>query len=216
MQVAIIGAGNVGTALATALTRAGHEVTITSRDPEDAGRVAAATGATAVAGNARAADAADIVVLAVGFDSIAGIAEEIGDRLGGKTVVDVTNRISFGPGGAEIDTTSSNAEAVAALLPKATVIKAFNTIFGSHLADPITDTVRLDGFVAGDDADAKATILELVESIGFSPIDAGPLVRARQLEGLAFLNMVVNIEHSGSWRSGWKLVAAPETVPVRA
>ena len=65
------------------------------------------------------------------------------------------------------------------------------------------------GKIAGDDPTAKATVLELVASIGLDPVDVGPLVRARQLEGLAFLNMALNITNSGSWQSGWKLVAAP-------
>ena len=76
---------------------------------------------------------------------------------------------------------------------------------------PITDGVRLDGFVAGDDASAKAKVLEIVRSMGLRPIDVGPLARARQLEGLAFLNMALNIVNAGSWQSGWKLVGAPVT-----
>ena len=58
-----------------------------------------------------------------------------------------------------------------------------------------------------------ATVLGLVGSIGLNPVDVGPLVRARQLEGLAFLNMSLNIVHEGDWQSGWKLVDAPATVP---
>ncbi len=63
--------------------------------------------------------------------------------------------------------------------------------------------------MAGDDAAAKAVVLELVASIGLNPVDVGPLARARQLEGLAFLNMALNITNEGSWQSGWSLVAAP-------
>ena len=134
----------------------------------------------------------------------------------GKPVVDVTNRISFGPSGPEIDTTSSNGEAIAALFPDAHVVKAFNTLFASNQADPIVDGVQLDGFVAGDDAAAKARVLELVASVGLNPVDVGPLSRARQLEALSFLNMALNITSNGTWQSGWKLVGAPATVPVVA
>ena len=87
------------------------------------------------------------------------------------------------------------------LLPGAHVVKAFNTLFASHQSDPIADGVQLDGFVAGDDAAAKATVLELVESIGLHPVDVGPLARARQLEGLAFLNITAQHRqwrHAGS------------------
>jgi 8-hydroxy-5-deazaflavin:NADPH oxidoreductase len=215
MRVAIIGAGNVGKALATSLSRAGHDVIITSRDPEDATGIAAATGARIAPTNAAAAADADVVIPAVYFADIAEVAGEIATAAAGKPVVDVTNRISFGANGAEIDSTSSNAEELAALLPNSPVVKAFNTLLASHQVDPITDGVQLDGFVAGDDAAAKAKVIELVRSIGLRPVDVGPLARARQLEGLAFLNMALNIENEGSWQSGWKLVAAPSAVPAR-
>lgn len=211
MKVAIIGAGNVGTALATSIVRAGHDVIITSHDPEDAASAAATSGARVAPSNADAAAEADVVIPAVSFQDVAAVASEIAEPAAGKAVVDVTNRIGFGADGPEIDTSSSNAEALAALLPKSSVVKAFNTLFASKQVDPVTDGVQLDGFVAGDDASAKAKVLELVRSIGLRPIDVGPLVRARQLEGLAFLNMALNIVNQGSWQSGWKLVAAPET-----
>ncbi len=216
MDIAIIGAGNVGKALAISFTRAGHNVSIASRDPEDAGAVAAATGSTLATSNAEAARAADIVVLAIPFASAAEVATEIAEATTGKPVVDVTNRISFGANGPEIDTTSSNGEAIGALFPDAHVVKAFNTLFASNQADPIAEGVQLDGFVAGDDAVAKAAVLELVASVGLNPVDVGPLSRSRQLEGLSFLNMALNITGSGTWQSGWKLVGAPATVPVVA
>src|SRR6478752_975591 len=136
MDIAIIGAGNVGRSLATAFVRAGHTVAITSHDPDDAGAVAAATGATFSGSNLDAASAASVVVLAVPFSSAADIA-------------------------------------------------------------------------AADDDAAREVVLELVESIGLTPVAVGPLVRARQLEGLAFLNISLNIANGGSWQSGWKLVGAP-------
>src|SRR4249920_2465463 len=108
MDIAIIGAGNVGQALATAFTRAGHTVLITSRDPEDAAAVAAATGSIVATSNLEAARAADVVALAIPFASVPEVAAEIAEAVAGKPVVDVSNRISFGPNGPEIDTTSSN------------------------------------------------------------------------------------------------------------
>ena len=209
MDIAIIGAGNVGTALATSFKRAGHDVVIASRDPEDAGSVAAATHSRVATSNVRAAADADLVVLAIPFSSIPVVAAEIAEAVAGKPVVDATNRMSFGANGPDIDTTTSNAEELAALLPDAHVVKAFNTLFASNQSDPIAEGVQLSGFVAGDDADAKAVVLELVGEIGLDPVDVGPLARARQLEGLAFLNITLNIANGGSWQSGWKLVGAP-------
>jgi NADPH-dependent F420 reductase len=216
MDIAIIGAGTVGKALATSFNRAGHNVTVASRDPKDAGTLAAATGSTAAPSNAAAAATADVIVLAVPFSSITEIAAEIATAVGGKPVVDATNRMSFGANGPEIDTTSSNAEELAALLPDASVIKAFNTVLASHQSDPTAEGVQLDGYVAGDDESTKATVLQLVDSIGLTPVDVGPLARARQLEGLAFLNITLNVANEGSWQSGWKLVGAPAKRPVAA
>jgi NADPH-dependent F420 reductase len=216
MDISIIGAGNVGTALATSFRRAGHTVIIASRDPEDAGSLAAATGAGIAASNADAAARGQIVVLAIPFAGAASVAVEIADAVAGKPVIDATNRMSFGANGPEIDTTTSNAEELAGLLPGAHVVKAFNTLFASHQADPIAEGIQLDGFVAGDDQAAKAAVLQLVASIGLDPVDVGPLARARQLEGLAFLNITVNIANGGSWQSGWKLVGAPATVKAAA
>jgi NADPH-dependent F420 reductase len=216
MDIAIIGAGTLGKALATSFKRAGHNVTVASRDPNDAGTLAAATGSTAAPSNAAAAATADVIVLAVPFSSIREIADEIATAVGGKPVVDATNRMSFGANGPEIDTTSSNAEELAALLPDASVIKAFNTVLASHQSDPTAEGVQLDGYVAGDDESTKATVLQLVDSIGLTPVDVGPLARARQLEGLAFLNITLNVANEGSWQSGWKLVGAPAKRPVAA
>jgi NADPH-dependent F420 reductase len=214
MKVAIIGAGHVGTALATSIGRAGHEVIITSRDPEDAEQAAGASGALIARSSADAAAQADVVIPAVSISEMASVAEEIATSAAGKPVVDVTNRISFGEGGPEIDTTSSNAEVISELLPESQVVKAFNTLFASHQDDPIADGLQLDGYVAGDDPSAKAKVLELVRAMGLRPIDVGPLVRARQLEALAFLNMALNIVHKGTWQSGWKLVGAPSGDPA--
>ena len=216
MDIAIIGAGNVGRSLAGAFVRAGHSVTVASRDPEDAGSVASATGALRADSNAAAVAAAEIVVLATPFSSAPEIAAEIGDAVSGKIVVDVSNRMSFGADGPDIDTTTSNAEELARLLPSAIVAKAFNTLFASNQNDPVTDGIQLDGYVAADDDAARAAVLDLVASIGLNPVDVGPLSRARQLEGLAFLNITLNMANGGSWQSGWKLVGAPATFPVAA
>ena len=209
MNIAIIGAGNVGRALATSFSRAGHDVIVASRDPEDAGAVASATHARLAASNTDAAAAADLVVLAVPFASVEAVAAEIRAAVAGKPVVDATNRMSFGPAGPTIDAGDSNADRLAAWLPEAHIVKAFNTLFAANQADPIAQGVQLDGFVAADDAGAKATVLELVRSIGLNPVDVGPLARSQQLEQLAFLNIALNIAGNGAWQSGWKLVAAP-------
>ena len=216
MNVAIIGTGNVGRALAASFTRAGHTVTLASRDSEHAAAAAAATGARFAKTNSEAAEAAQVVVLAIPFAGVEAVAAEIRDAVTGKPVVDATNRMSFGPNGPTIDNGDSNADRLAAWLPNAHVVKAFNTLFASHQADPIADGTHLDGFVAGDDRDAKDTVLELVQSIGLNPVDVGPLARAQQLEQIAFLNIALNATANGSWTSGWRLVGAPTLALIAA
>ncbi len=200
MNIGIIGAGNVGQALATASVRAGHAVTISSRTAEEAERVAAEVGATATASNHDAVADADVVILAVPFDAVQAIVDELGAALDGKALIDVTNR--FAP--EQLDG-PSNAELIQAMAPNARVVKAFNTILAAHQADPAIDGIQLDGFVAGDD-DAKHQVLALVGSLGFHPIDAGSLAMARALEGMGTLNIVLNMTNGWSWQTGWKLL----------
>lgn len=213
MNIAIIGSGNVGRALATSFTLAGHTVRITAQHPENADAAAAATGARSAESNAAAVESADLVVLAIPFTSAESVAAEIRQLATGKTIIDVSNRMAYGPSGPMIDNGPSNAERLAGWLPEASIVKAFNTLFSSNQADPTVDGIQLDGFVAADDPAAKAIVLELVESIGLRPIDAGPLDRAQQLEQLAFLNIVLNATNGWSWESGWRLAGAPTALP---
>jgi 8-hydroxy-5-deazaflavin:NADPH oxidoreductase len=214
MNVGIIGAGNVGRALAGSLTRGGHTVVISSSKTEDANAAAAATGARAATSNPEVAQAADVVILAVGFGAIEGLAAELRSDLDGKTVVDVTNVPSPDPSNPSPDARSA-AERIQALLPGSHVVKAFNTAFAVRQADPVVDGVQLDGFVAGEDGDAKAAVLELVESVGFRPIDVGPLPMARTLEAMGWLNIQLQIRNGWPWQGGWKF-AGPSAASTPA
>ena len=201
MNISIIGAGNVGTALAGSLARAGHTVTISASTAEHAVTAAASTGATAVGSTAEAIAASDVVILAVPATAFPSIALESGTSLDGKVVVDVANRPTPDPAGA----TDAIAEELQKALPNAHVVKAFNTAFASRQADPRVGGVLADGFVAGDDAVSKATVLDLVSSIGFRPVDAGTLAAARTLEGMAWLNISRNLA-GGTWQDAWVLL----------
>lgn len=201
MNIAIIGAGNVGKALGLASTRAGHSVTISDAESGHADEAAEQVGARSAGANSHdAVSDADAVILAVPFDAVESIIHDVGSALNGKIVVDVTNRFSGGQLSAP-----SNAELIQQMTD-GSVIKAFNTIFAAKQADPEVDGVILDGFVAGDDERAKAKVLELVESLGFRPIDAGPLAMARALEGMGALNISLNMTNEWPWQTGWKLL----------
>jgi 8-hydroxy-5-deazaflavin:NADPH oxidoreductase len=200
MKVAIIGAGNVGKALATSITRAGHDVTIAARHPEHAQAAADDIGATPADSNASAVVDADVVILAVPYSADQQVADEIRDHVTGKTIVDVSNPIA--PDFSGLATNSSAAEELQQRLPEANLVKAFNTIFATNQARPSRD---IDGFVAADDGEAKQQVISLIESMGFTPLDVGPLSSARFLEGMAFINIGLNAQNGWSWTSAWHL-----------
>lgn len=204
MEVAIIGTGNVGGALARTLSSAGHDVIVTATTPSEAEALAREVGGQSLGSNVEAIRAAGIVILAVPYEAIASIVDEAGDDLDDKIIVDVTNRFGGEEPGAVIDG-SSNAEQIAAMAPSARVVKAFNTVLASRQADPQVNDMRVDNFVAGSDADGKATVIELIRSIGMRPIDAGPLSSARILEAMGALNIYLNTQ-GGSWQNAWKLI----------
>jgi len=205
MKIGIIGAGNVGGGLAAAAIKAGHDVTLSAQDATAVQLAATSAGARAGATNVEAVTGADVVVLAVPHGAVAAVVAELGDALNGKTVVDATNPLND----TYTDLTTSGvsaAEALQELVPGASVVKAFNTIFAGRHANPTEAGAPLDAFVAGNDLDAKDTVTELAESLGYRVIDAGGLRMARSLEEMAFLNISLNAGNGWSWQSGWKLV----------
>jgi 8-hydroxy-5-deazaflavin:NADPH oxidoreductase len=202
MKVAIIGAGNVGKALGTSITRAGHDVILSASTAESAGAAAEEIGAQAASDSASAVREADLVVLAVPYVGAGEhVAEEIAAEARGRVVIDATNPIRPDYSGLATDGTSG-AEEFQRRLPGAHVVKAFNTIFAANQATPDRD---IDGFVAGDDADAKQTVIGLIDAMGFTPVDVGPLAQARHLEGMAWVNIGLNAANGWSWSSAWRL-----------
>ena len=156
MKIGIIGDGNVGSALARGLARAGQEVRSVGND-KGAIREAASWG--------------DVVLLAVPFGAIDDVVRDAGEALAGKTVVDVTNALDANMDLA-VGFRTSGAEELQKKLPKARVVKAFNTVFAQYMDSGRLGDKPLTAFVAADDAGAKATVLELARGIGFDAVDA--------------------------------------------
>ena len=207
MDIAIIGAGNVGKALASSSRRAGHNVTLSSASGSTAAAAARETGVKAAASSREAVDGAGVVIMAVPYGAVRDVLDEVGPLLAGKVVIDATNTLKDDYSGLATEgKATSGAEEMQARVPEARVVKAFNTVFAARQADPTVAGVQLDGYVAADDEEAKAVVLELAGSLGFHPIDAGPLAMARYLEAMAFLNISLQLQHGWSWQSGWKLV----------
>lgn len=172
-RIAILGKGNVGAALARGLSRAYSHVQSVGKD--QAAQRAAAT-------------QAEVVILAVPFPALGDVVKSVGTALDGKVVVDATNPLDANMNLA-LGYTTSGAEELQKKVPRARVVKAFNTVFAQHMENGKLGDAPLTVFMAADDATAKQTVATLAKDIGFETVDAGPLKNARLLEPLAYLNI---------------------------
>jgi 8-hydroxy-5-deazaflavin:NADPH oxidoreductase len=214
MYVTIVGAGNMGRGIGHRIVAGGHSVTIVDRDPEAAEQLreelrgAAGGGATVEAAEPHAELHGEVVVLAVYYPGNLEIARDLGQRLAGKVVVDISNPLNETFDGLATAPGTSAAEEVAQSAPAgARVVKAFNTTFSGTLVAGQVAGQPLDVLIAGDDGEAKETVAQLVRSGGLRAIDVGPLERARELEGLGFLGITLQQPLGLNFQSAWKLIS---------
>ena len=214
MNVTIIGAGNMGRGIGTRLVAGGHSITFVDANPEVAENVAAEVRATAKKGaqvstaSLGNAELGDVVVFAVWYGTNIELAKQLGTKLAGKVVVDIANPLNSTFDGLATAPDSSSAEDVArAIASGAKVVKAFNTTYAGTLLAGQVAGQPLDVFIAGDDADAKSKVAELVKDGGMRPIDTGPLSRARQIEGMQFLHIVTQGTLGTNWASAIKILS---------
>jgi predicted dinucleotide-binding enzyme len=187
MKISIIGAGNVGMALAQSLVRAGQSVTLGVPDPAKyRSRVDALGPCATLTGTEEAIAAGEVVILAVPYAAALSIAASVPDWQG-KTLVDATNPLAPGLAGLSVGTTTSGAEEIARRAQGAHVVKAFNTTGAENMADSRYPQGQPMMPVAGDDAAARRQVMTLATLIGFDAIDMGPLSTARYLEPLAMV-----------------------------
>ena len=221
MNIGIIGAGNVGTGLGKRLAAAGHQIVVSfARSPE---KVQAA--AVAIGGGARAADTpeaaarfGEVVIVATPWGATLEVVRQVAPALAGRVVWDTTNPLKADLSGLEIGRTTSAGEEIAKAAPGARVVKAVPP-FAEVLHSPSTllGGVKPGVFVCGDDADARKVILGLVETIGGTPTDAGPLALARYTEPLGMLLVQLAYVQGFGARIGATLLrdgaAAPAAIP---
>jgi NADPH-dependent F420 reductase len=213
MNVTIIGAGNMGRGIGTRAVAGGHSVTFVDSNPEVAEKTAADVKASAKNGTTVSAaslgDAVlgDVVVLAVWYGTNIEIAKQLGTKLAGKVVVDIANPLNATYDGLATAPDSSSAEDLAkAVASGAKVVKAFNTTFAGTLIAGEVAGQKLDVFIAGDDADAKNKVSQLVTDGGMRAIDTGPLSRARQIESMQLLQIVLQGTLGTNWGSTIKIL----------
>lgn len=185
--IAVIGTGNVGSALGPEFAALGHTIVYGSRTPneQDVQELVAKTGHGASATTQpEAVKGADMVLLAVPGNLAVEITQRLGD-LSGKIIIDPTNRVnrSSPDGYANHDVPGgSNAELIQAAAPNAKVVKAFNTLNWTKMVDPESSGGPVSIPIVGDDEVARAAVAELVEGMGLEPVDLGPLRFANTLE----------------------------------
>ena len=188
MKIAVLGAGNVGSALATGWIRAGHQIVFGSRDAqsEETQATLKKLGPQArAANNADAAAQGDIVVSALPWEAAKEVIPQIATALSGKTLIDATNPVARWP---MMDhSAGSGGEQAQALAPGARVVKAFNSTGFGNMLEPVFGEGAASMFYAGNDERAKATAQRLIAELGFDAVDCGPLSASLALESLASL-----------------------------
>ncbi len=190
MKIAIVGTGNIGSGLARTFARTAHDVIVADREGGAAAASRLAEDGLDVrpAAIPAAVSEAEIVILALPYGAIAGLADQA--DFNGKIVIDVTNPISADFSGLVVSGTSSAAEEIAAALKGARVVKAFNTVFADLYAQGLSfDGVPVQTFVASDDEAAREIVIGVAGDAGFDARNAGGLANARYLEPLGFMNI---------------------------
>ena len=185
-NISIIGTGNMARAIGTLAVAGGNAVEVVGRDQSKAADLAKALGGSATTGEFGAIPAGDIVIVALRYANVVPVVAQYGDALAGKVIIDISNPFNSAADGLAIPDGTSIAQDVAKAAPaSASVVKAFNTVFGHVLKEGRT----LDVFFAGDDAQAKADVSEFIASLGLRPLDVGGLNMAHWLEGTGLVLM---------------------------
>ncbi|MCU1573972.1 MAG: diguanylate cyclase [Micrococcaceae bacterium] len=188
-HVSILGAGNMGPAIAGIITKGGNTADLLTSSDAD----------KPITG--------DIVILAVPYPALSQILAQRGDQLAGKIVVDITNPLNFETfDSLTVPADGSAAAELATALPQSRVVKAFNTNFAATLAAGQVNDQPTTVLIAGDDAEAKALLTDIVTAGGLRAIDAGSLRRARELEALGFLQITLAAGEKISWAGGFAVI----------
>ena len=208
VRIGILGSGDVGRALAAGFAGLGHDVKIGSRDPQKLNEWAEGRAHVSTGTFAEAARFGDVLVLAT-----LGVATEDAVRLAGidafdgKVVIDTTNPLDFSTGKPmlSIGHTDSLGEVIQRLLPKARVVKAFNTVGNTLMVNPQLPGGPPDMFLCGNDDDAKKIVSQICAHFGWGVIDLGGIEGARYLEPMC-LTWVLHGIRTGSWRHAYKML----------
>jgi NADPH-dependent F420 reductase len=207
MDITIIGTGNMARGIATRALAGGNRVTLLGTSIEKARALADELSGDVRAGQVGDPLSGDAVVLAVWYQAVDDVLRRYEGELDGKVVVDITNPVdteTYAPLSIEA---GSVAQEIAARVPGAKVVKAFNTTFAGTLVEGQVAGEQLDVLLASDDEEAKNLVSRLASDGGMRPIDAGPLTLAHHLEALGYLNMAIQPTLGTNYGSAFKILA---------
>lgn len=184
--VSIFGKGNMGQAIASVFESANVEVSFVGKQDQET-------------------NLGEVVVLAVPYTAVKDIAAAYKEKLKGKIVIDITNPINMETfDGLLVPADSSAAQELAQLLPESNVVKAFNTTLAATLTTKQVGGIhQTTVLLASDSQEAKSTLTKYITDGGLTVLDAGSLKRARELEGMAFLQIGLAASEQVGWTGGF-------------
>lgn len=209
VRVGVLGSGDVGKVLAAGFASLGHEVKIGSRDPGKLAEWASANARVSTGTFAEAAAFGDILVLAtLGTGTLEAVKLAGLDAFDGKVVIDATNPLDFSKGmppSLYVGTTDSLGEQIQRLIPKARVVKAFNTAGNAHMINPQFPGGPPDMFLCGNDAEAKKIVSQICDAFGWGVADIGGIEGSRYLEPMCMV-WVLHGFRTKSWTHAFKML----------
>jgi len=185
LKIGIIGAGKIGGTLATLWVKAGHEVLISSRHPDQLQDLARSLGPKARVGTPReAAVFGDVVLISVPYGALPQVGKDLQNELKGKVVIDTGNPYPERDGDMALEARrKGTGVASAEFLPGVKLVRAFNAISYRNLRSEAHRTGELVGIpIAADDAHAMDVCSRLVKDAGFEPVVVGPLAKAKMFD----------------------------------
>ena len=212
--ITIIGAnGNMGSNISRNLANGNYQLILTGNNEQKLAEFTTALKNSSnnqdisyTLNNKEAVQKSDIIILAIWYQSQEQFAHEIKDVSRGKIVVSIANPLNETYDGLLTDPTTSAAEELAALLPNAKIVKAFNTTFAADFQNQVLHNQTIDSFIAGNDENAVKQVEELIKTSGFNPLVVGNLSKSRTLESMMVMLIGLSMKYDYNWLAGWKIL----------
>lgn len=203
--ISIIGTGKMSAAIADVALRAGASVQIVKHSASSHLVKEHPQASYAVLGDDLTGE---LVVFAIPSGAYPSVLGHYRDRLHGKVVIDISNSMDFSTyeRPQALLSTSAALELAKQLPADVPVLKAFNVNLGDTLFTGTNGTTTTTVLFAGDDAEGKIALTQLLEAAGLRAVDAGPLPRSRELEAMGYLQITLAASGKTQFESGFTLL----------